>query len=355
MTTPKRLPEGVRKLDSGHYQARYSAHGKQVSAGVFPTAAKARDARATALAELRAGTWVDPSGPRMTFEAWAAEYAELVGTDKRMQSFLRVHILPRWGLTRLGDIEVADVQRWVNALYTTDLSPSTAAAVYAAFKRMMARAVDYDRLVKTPCRLIRIPKAQRSEQDVLLPADIALIEAEMHDRYRAMVHLAAWTGLRWQECAALRWEDVDLEAGVLNVCRAVKADGKVGPPKNGKTREVVMPPSVVAALRKQRRDYGATGPVFPTERGKKVLNYSFFRRSIWEPAVKRAGITPAPSFHKLRHAYVGIMRMQNVSPDVVSEQVGHHSAAFTMERYGWRRPDYRERIVEAVERAQEVS
>ncbi len=356
-TAAKKIPPGIRLLPSGLYQARYSVTRdgvtKQESAGAFRTLQEAKDARLTALYNLKAGQHVKPSGPRMTTKEWATEWLELTGKQNNLRtlSFLKVHILPAFGHRRIGDVEVADVQRWVNQLYTPDRAWSTSEAIYGQYKAMMQAAVDYDKLVKSPCRLIKRPKGKVSKPVALSRSNLLRLEWEAPDRYKTMVHLAAWCGLRWQECAGLQWDDVDLEHGVLNIRHAVKADGTLGPPKNGREREVVMPESATWQLRMRRRDMGGEGYVFTTVRGN-PLSYQVFRRDVWAPLVGRVKIKVKPGFHDLRHSYVSQLVEAGVDPKVISEQVGHYDPGFTMSRYGTRRPDYATVLQKAVKKAQ---
>lgn len=359
---PVKLPEGVRLLSSGKYQARYPVtrikDGKavtaQVSAGTHLTISDAKDARNDALARLRSGGWVDPVGPRTTVRDWAGQWLELRRTpNRRTTSFVGHRIVPYWGDRRLGEITPLDVQRWVNSIVEDGLAPGTVRALYATFKQMLGKAVDYDLLVKNPCRTIDLPAAAKTELVKLSVEQVALLEAGAPERFRAMVHLAAWGGLRWQEVAALRWTNVDLEAGVLHICEAVKeSDGQVGGTKNGKDRWVPISPATVEVLRTHRRDFGLTELLFTGERDHRLLDYHSFMHHTWRPLVKACGIAPT-GFHCLRHFHATQMVTQGMDWKVLSERLGHHAPSFTADRYGWAREDHVEVSVAALVRAQQ--
>lgn len=357
---PIKLPEGVRLLDSGRYQARYPVtrvkDGKavtvQVSAGTYDSISDAKDARNIALAQLRTGNWVDPVGPRTTVRDWSAQWLGLRRTpNRRTVSFLRSRIVPYWGDWRLGEITPLDVQRWVNHLGEQDLSPNTVRAMYATFKQMLSKAVDYDLLVKTPCRTIDLPAARKTELVKLGVEQVMLLEQSAPARFAAMIHLAAWGGLRWQEVAALRWANVDLQAGVVHVCEAVKeSDGRVGSTKNGKDRWVPISPATVEMLRTHRRDFGSTELLFTGERDHRLLDYHSFMHHTWRPLVKACGIEPT-GFHVLRHFHATQMVAQGMDWKVLSDRLGHHAPSFTADRYGWAREDHVAVSVAALERA----
>lgn len=347
----KTLPEGIRKLKSGRYQVRYSAHGVQKTAGTYAKLQDAKDARNLALAEIKQGVWVDPCGPRMTVEEWVTEWQQLRNRyDTRTRSYLKVHILPAFGQQRLGQITPAEVQHWVRGLERKpSLNATTVRTIYAQFKQIMETAVDMDILPKSPCRsMIQLPKASKPKRHPLTVAQVLALEdaAEVIGRYqttrsfRAFIHLEAWCGLRWQECAALRWENIDLSAGVIHVREAVKSETKkIGLPKNGKERIVPIGPSTIAVLTAHRRDHGGEGLLFTGRLGGQI-DYGSYRKNVWYAVCDAAGITdPRPGTHALRHFWVSQMVELGVDPKVLSEAAGHYAPSFTLDRYGSPRLD----------------
>jgi integrase len=353
----RRLPEGVRKLPNGRYQARYpvtvNGRTQQRSAGTFATVADAKDARAVAIASRKTGTWVDPASQRMKTEMWVQRWVSLQQRplSHAGESFLRHHILPAFGRTPLGEITPLDVQQWVHDLTRSKgLAPVSARSVYRLLQRIMVAAVDFDVLVKTPCRAITLPEVESVKREGLAVQQVRALERSIVPRLSAMVHLAAWCGLRWQECAALRWENVDLAAGVIHVREAVKARSRrAGTTKNRKERLVPMSPITVAVLTAHRRDYGGAELVFPNTRGE-LQCYSVFRRNMWRPAVERSGVDA--TFHKLRHFYATVMVAEGIDPKVLSDAMGHHAPSFTIDAYGVARHDSQDVLRAALERAQ---
>lgn len=361
----RKLPEGIRRLarpddkpgkPTGRYQARYpvTVNGKivQKSAGTFASLQDAKDARSLAVAQLRTGTWVDPVGPRMTLRAWSAEWLKLRGKPlpRSLQSALKVHILPALGDQRLGDLTPMQMQHWVNDLTAKGLAPTTVNENYRLLKQMLASAVDYDVLPKSPCRRVQLPINDATAPTPIHLPDVRRLEAAAPPRFRAMIHLSAWAGLRWQEAAALRWSNVDLVNGWVTVVEAIKSDRKVGTTKNRKTRVVHIAPATVEVLTAHRRDFGSHDLLFPNTRGG-LLDYSAFRRLIWEPLVKACELDPAPTYHDLRHSYAAHMVEAGLDPRALSEAMGHHSAAFTMTRYGWATKNAGTAVVTAVQAA----
>src|SRR5262249_55544011 len=168
------------------------------------------------------------------------------------------------------------------------------------------------------------------------------------DRLEAL-YLVALLGLRQGEVVGLRWQDVDLSIGRLEVRQALqRVRGRyelVDPKTEGSRRPVKLPPTVVVRLREHRarqaaerlraeRWSGEWGLVFTTPSGgplnARVVLAAFQRK------LSEAGL-PKVRFHDLRHACSSLLQAGGISPKVVQEQVGHADLSMTL-RYTARSP-----------------
>ena len=125
------------------------------------------------------------------------------------------------------------------------LAPSTVAAIYRVFSRILATAETDGVIPRTPCRGIRLPRqASHTEQHFLTPEEVRRLAESIDDRYRALIYTAAYTGMRWGELAGLRVPRLDLLRGTIDVVEALtEVNGVVrtGPTKTGKSRTVSIP------------------------------------------------------------------------------------------------------------------
>ena len=125
-------------------------------------------------------------------------------------------------------------------------------------------------------------------------------------KYRAMVVMAAWCGLRFGELAALRRDRIDLLHGKVRVAETVTelASGErfAGPPKTSAGRRTVaIPPNVVPVLEAHMATVGP-GPdalLFPAPQGG-YLSRIHFRQRVLLAALKATGLSFR--FHDLRHS-----------------------------------------------------
>lgn len=171
----------------------------------------------------------------------------------------------------------------------------------------------------------------------------------MPTRYRPMVLLAAWCGLRFGELAELRRGDVDLEARTLRVERAVTArDGQVfvGDPKSDAGRRTVaVPPHLVPLLAAHldampvRQDL-----LFPARHGGHLAPTSF--HVPWSKARAAAG-RPDLRFHDLRHTGATLAAATGATLADLMQRLGHSTPSAAL-RYQHAVADRDRAIAEAL-------
>jgi integrase len=201
----------------------------------------------------------------------------------------------------------------------------------------MTAAVNADMIARSPCRAVRLPKIERQEMRFLTPAEVARLADAIGLRYRALVLLAAYGGLRIGELAGLRRGRVNLLRGTVDVAEiVVEVRGKlfVGPPKTRAGRRTVgLPRAVVEELATHMGPLGAADThVFTSDKGG-ILRTSNFRAKVWLPAIRAVGLAPLRP-HDLRHTAVALWIAAGANPKEVSVRAGHTSVSFTLDRYG---------------------
>ena len=126
-------------------------------------------------------------------------------------------MLPHFGATPLAAITQPEVQAWVTDLTARGLAPATVVKAYQLLGRTLTAAVNADMIARFPCRAVRLPKIERDEMRFITPAEVARLADAIDPRYRALVLLGAYGGLRMGELAGLRRGRVDLPCGTVDV------------------------------------------------------------------------------------------------------------------------------------------
>ena len=215
---------------------------------------------------------------------------------------------PRTRTCPLGQAHPDGIRAWhANLASEHHVSASTAAKAYRLLKSILSTAVDDEVLPRNPCILHGAGIEHHAERPTISIAQVAALADTVDPRYRAMVLLATWAGLRFGETAGLKRFDVDLSAATIRVDRQLVElqGGKLieGPPKTAAGRRLIaLPPHVVPVLEWHLASFVGTDPlshVFTSPDGA-PLRRSNFNRRVWQLACAELGISGL-RFHDLRH------------------------------------------------------
>ena len=140
------------------------------------------------------------------------------------------------------------------------------------------------------------------------------------------------------EAPALRTKHVRLLERRIEIAEGASGvNGKlyVGPLKTKESRRVVTIPAFLAdelaTQLAERAD--PLDLVFPAPSGGHLRRTSFGHR-FWAPAVRRAGISPTPTFHDLRHTSAALAIVEGAHPKAIQARLGHASITTTLNTYG---------------------
>jgi integrase len=211
------MPHIERRVRNGKttYRARYRDPAGREHAKVFARKSDAQRFLTEMENSKLKGTWTDPALGRVLFRDWVGEWWATTtnlrpSTRARDEVLLRRYALPRFGDLALVAISQRDVRAWVAELSGLGLAPATVQKAYQLLGKVMGAAVDAGMVTQSPCRRVPLPKVEREEMRFLTPAQIAWLADVIDRRYRVLVLVAAYGGLRIGELAGLRRRRVDL-------------------------------------------------------------------------------------------------------------------------------------------------
>jgi integrase len=325
----------IRRLPSGRYQVRYrTADGRQVTAPLtFQTKADAGRYLSRVEADMLRGEWADPRLGRTTFNEWADRWLDSTvnlraNTKAGYRTILRRYLRPAFGSWPLARIDPLAVRTWLARLEANGVGQATRAKAYRLLARMLGAAVEARYLAINPCGIRGAASDGTSEMRIATVDQVVAIADRVPCRYRALVLVAAFGGLRWGELVGLRRRRVDLEAGTVSVAeQLLEVNGafSLGPPKSAAGRRTVtLPAAVVDALGEHLRCFTAKQPdafVFLSSQGCH-LRRSNFNRRVWQPAVRAAGVEDL-RVHDLRHTAGTLATAAGGSLREVMHRLGH--------------------------------
>ncbi|HEV8650699.1 MAG TPA: tyrosine-type recombinase/integrase [Actinomycetes bacterium] len=339
----RRVFGSVRRLASGRWQVRYrDLHGTpHTGPNTFTTKADATRYLALVEADLTRGAWADPKLGRVTFAEWAERWEQTITTlrptTRDLYAYLlRRFLLPTFGATSLASIDLMAVQTWLAELRVAGkLSPNTIAKAYRLLSRILASAVQGGYLPHNPCVIRGAGSERAPEMKFATVAQVAKLADVVAPRFRALVLLAAYGGLRWGELVGLRVQRADLLHRTVTVAEQVtEVNGHfiVGPPKTQAGRRTVTLPDVAAAALAEHLDHHAQpnpdGLVFTNSTGG-FLDHSHFYNRVWMPATLAAGV-PGLRFHDLRHTAATLAIAAGANTRELMERMGHTSVTVAL-------------------------
>jgi integrase len=260
-------------------------------------------------------------------------------TFDNYHTVVKYHVLPMLGKRKVTDIKVADVDRLLAAKLSGGLSPSTVHRIRALISQCLDQGVRWSEVSTNVARLSRPPKMVRPEGRTLTQEQAQSLLATLKGhRHESLYLLMLSTGMRRGEALGLKWDDVNLDAGVARVKRNLKREGGrlvTADTKTLKSRRAVnLPVPVIETLlenrelqAKERVELGAawiaTDFVFTTSIGTPIDPRNLYREFLghWHP-------------HELRHSAASLMLASGVKLQVVSEVLGHSSIRMTADVYG---------------------
>jgi integrase len=328
----------VKRREDGKWRARYrDARGKEHSKH-FARKVDAQLWLDGVTVAVQTGSYVNPAMSRVTVGEWSARWLEGQGhlkpsTRARYEGILRVQVLPTWGLVRLSDVTHADVVAWVTRLTAGGLAPSSVRQVHRVFSMVLGLAVRDGRMPRNPADKTPLPRAATPEKRFLTHGEVANL-ADAAGSYGLAIRVLAYTGLRFGELAALRVRRLDLMRRRIEVAESVtEVGGRAvwGTPKSHAARSVPVGRSLVDALALATAGKGPDDFVFSAPRGGALMLQNF-RRSVFDPAVRAAGLEDVTP-HDLRHTAASLAVSAGANVKAVQRLLGHASAAMTLDVY----------------------
>ena len=330
----------IARRPNGKYRARYRDEAGREHARHFTRKADAQRWLDQQTAALATGSHVAPRAGKTTLGVVAGEW--LTGqvqlkpsTRARYEGLLRLHVLPAFGARPVSSISAASVEDWVARLSAAGLSGSSVRHAHRVLSLVLGRAVK-DRMISTnPAEGVEnLPRAAKGAKRFLTADEVALLAHEAGPTGGIVVLMLAYTGLRFGELAALRVRRVDLLRRRLDVAESVTEVGGeavYGTPKTHQARTVPLPRFLVDDIARLAAGPRPDDLLFTAPEGG-VLRLGNFRRRVFDPAARRAGVGHL-TLHDLRHTAASLAIASGANVKDVQAMLGHASAAMTLDTY----------------------
>ena len=278
-----------------------------------------------------------------TVKALAARYEQerlpsRHATARMYRSWLRNHILPKWGDLAISEIQPRPVELWLREL---KLSPKSKSHVRGMLHLLMEFAMwsGVLKISRNPIDLVVVKGATKRTRQ---PRSLTVNEFQqfiqhLEQPFRTMALLCVCFGLRISECLALKWSDVNWLNSKLRIERAIVRQHVDDVKTIYSQKQMSIDPELRAVLKawKQNSQFSADGDwIFasPVQLGRLPWSYPYLLRA-FHKAANVAGIGSLPT-HTLRHSYRSWLDAVGTPIAVQQKLMRHSDIRTTMNLYG---------------------
>jgi integrase len=260
-------------------------------------------------------------------------------TVRGYEEHVDLHIVPFIGAKKLSEITVPAVNGFADQLRgagrSAEMIKRVVRSLGAIFKEARGRGLSNT----SPTSDFEISVPDRDDPRPVIPskAELQAIINAAAGRWRPLILVAIFCGLRASELRGLRWADIDFDAKQLNLTQRADAFHRIGKLKSkAGYRSIPFPPIVINSLREWRVQCpkGERGLAFPTGAGRVESHSNMLQRGL-EPTLKAAGIEVGLyGMHSLGHACASLWIESGYNPKQIQRLMGHSSIKVTFDVYG---------------------
>lgn len=321
------------------------------------SAAKRADVviKVRALEAKRDAGLAEATGKAPTLEAWLNHWLNNIAASRvrprtleSYQSTVRLHLIPTLGHHRLDRLQPEHLESAYRSLMSRELSAATVLRAHRILSRALKVAMQRGRVARNVATLVDPPAVKRPDTALPLTVEEArqVLTAASQVRNAARWTVALAVGLRQSEALGLRWSDLDLATGTMNIRRGLHRVAGQGlvyeePKADRSRRRLALPAQLVEALKEhqtaqcaERLESGALweehGLVFAQINGRPIDKKADW--TAWRAVLKSAGVRTV-RLHDARHTAATLLLSSGVHPRVVMELLGHSQMRTTTDTY----------------------
>ena len=253
------------------------------------------------------------------------------------------HIIPSIGKIPISKLTQNDLQQFyaklkrtgrkVNVeLKGTGVSDRMVRSCHALCRSSLEKAVEEGLITRNPSIGCKLPPKKNGEMKVLTQTEIVRLLNQAYDEgYYEMFLLELTTGMRRGEILGLKWRDLNLETGELNIKRQLTTKGISVPKTKSSIRTILLPPDMLELLREMKKtakyDWIFPSPVKEGEPRNPTAITKRFRIMLERAHCKHV------RFHDLRHTFATMALENGMDVKTLSAMIGHVSSETTLNIY----------------------
>jgi integrase len=350
----------IRQRKDGRWEARYTVGrnpgtGKQIQRSIYGESKKeVLEQLQRTQVDITEGIYQNPSKLTVSqwLDIWLVEYNKEIKprTLDLYKGQVNYRIKPGIGFIKLSALDPHEIQKFLNQQGEdlpdkAALSPKSIKNLYGILHKALQQAVELGYMRNNPSDICKLPRVTKPNIKPLDAAQISeFLKRVKGHPFEMLYTVTLFTGIRQGEALGLTWDCIQENTILIyRQLQRIKGEHKFSSPKNNKTRRITPAPALMRLLEEHRRGQEArslelgplwendNGFVFTDEFGKHLTSSSVsqpFKRIVAELGI------PDTRFHDMRHSYAVAALQAGDDIKTVQENLGHHTAAFTLDVYG---------------------
>ena len=273
------------------------------------------------------------------------------------KNIIDLHILPVFGKKKIRDISSKDILDWQSSLMEKQYSTNYMQRMHTLLSGIFIHGIKYFDVQKNPCQVVgNVKHKEKREMLFWTIHEFNQFLKVVDDFSHAVLFNALfWTGMRKGELLALRWNDIDLDEGLIHITKTLSNDGKNGweltAPKTKTSKRDVM---MTSSLKQMLKD------LFNRNIHSVAFNKDFFIFGTYKPmsfttldriynkyisisSVKRIRI------HDFRHSFASALIELGVDIMLLAQMLGHSSREQIFNTYGHLYPNKQKEAISLLE------
>jgi integrase len=276
-------------------------------------------------------------------EGFGNRVIELITKDKSYEyqkDVYRVfnnYILPSFRHINLENIKAIDLINFLENL-KTELSDSRVHFIKVVFNQILDYALDNEIITSNPfnkktVKNVEISKEPAKKREAYTPEEMDLILQNAKGWLKIFLDISFKTGVRTGEAMGLKWEDIDLENGILYVKRTIhKGIIKEKKSKNkNHDREIVLFDSTLQLLKNYYEVRPADDFLFINKDKRHYKESKVIVDSHFKPLLEKIGVK-YKTLYATRATYISIMSFSGNNLEDIQQKVGHKKGSKVTEK-----------------------
>jgi len=360
-----RRGENIYKRKDGRWECRVLKSDGKYQYAYARTYKEVKGKKNTLQEYVKSGELKVPSASQSAvelFESWLRNGLSERVKPSTYESYYRCltkYVIPFFkeaGNNRITEIQVVQFVKRIND--TPSLSESYKRKIVSIFKTALREILKGSGGYAQVIESIRLPKSDTAAVQVFTIKEQRLIENAVmnsEDTRALGILLCFYTGIRLGELCALKWGDIDFEAGTMSIKRTVSRNrnfqysgGKtalvVGMPKSQKSVRIIPLPDFLLEISNKMKMYAENENCYVLSGSNEPLDPRTYQK-LFKRILKSTGVKDR-KFHAIRHTFATRALELSVDIKTLSEILGHANVSITLNTYAHSLMDQKKKAID---------